>query len=72
MSVYIYRDMPYDFMSKSLYILFAALVFCCKTLTHPKHTHILTHAHTLTHTRTYTPIIFPLLVISSALLRLKV
>lgn len=49
--------MPYDFMSKSLYILFAALVFCCKTLTHPKntqtHTHSCTHTHPHTHPYTY-------------------
>lgn len=46
--------MPYDFMSKSLYILFAALVFCCKTLTHPKHKH--THSCTHTHSATHAPI----------------
>lgn len=66
--IYLYMNIPYDFMSKSLYILFAALVFCCKTLTYT-YTHTYTHTHM--HTHTHTSIIFPLWFISSALLRLK-
>lgn len=52
--IYLYMNIPYDFMSKSLYILFAALVFCCKTLTYTyTHTYTHTHMHTHTHTHIY-------------------